>query len=113
MKAMAWIRNKFTEAPLSTHLFWIGLFVAALTVISPDSPGTHLVISILAVAVLVLAGWQKVIGDREQDQKFNQEHKAREAAEQYVYDHTPEGKERRARERLLTYMYKNSQEPHS
>jgi len=61
----------------------------------------------------MLAGWQKVIGDREQDQKFDQEHKAREEAEQNLLNQTEGGKQRLERSRILNSMNKNNQEPHS
>ena len=114
MRPMAWIRNKIKKVPLSTYLFWIGCFVAALTAVLPlIIPGTQLVLSIFAVGGVGLAGWQKVIGDHEQDQKFDQEHQARVAAEQRVWNDTPSGRQQAALSQLKTEMHMDSQEPYS
>src|SRR6266705_403501 len=93
MKAIASIRNKIKKPSRSTVLFWVGSFVAVLGAVLPlIIPGAQSVLSILGVGGVVLAGSQKIVGDREQDRKFEQERRTREAREQYVYDRTPEGK---------------------
>jgi uncharacterized membrane protein len=114
MKAIASIRNKIKKPSRSTVLFWAGSFVAVLGAVLPlIVPGAQSVLSILGVGGVVLAGSQKIVGDREQDRKFEQERRAREAAEQNVLDQTEGGKERLRRSRLLNTMKKNSQEQHS
>ena len=91
------IRNKIKKVSVSTFLFWVGCFVAVLAAgLNWIMPGNQLVLFLVAVGGVVLAGWQKIVGDREQDRKFDQEHKARVAAEQYVFGQTPLGRTRGA-----------------
>ncbi len=113
MKAIDAIKNKIKKSSRSTVLFWIVSFIAVLAAVLPLITGAQLVLSIFGVGGIMLAGWQKVIGDREQDQKFDQEHKAREEAEQNLLNQTEVGKQRLARSRILNSMNKNNQEPHS
>ena len=110
MKATDSIRNKIKKVPVSTCLFWIACFVAALTaILQLIIPGAPSVLYILTVGGIVLASWQKVIGDHEQVQKFEQEHKERVAAEQRVWNDTPAGRQHAALSQLLTEMHMDSQ----
>src|SRR6266705_693679 len=114
MKAIASIRNKIKKPSRSTVLFWVGSFVAVLGAVLPlIIPGAQSVLSILGVGGVVLAGSQKLVGDREQDRKFEQERRGSEAAEQNVLDQTEGGKKRIRRSRLLKIMNKKSQEQNS
>jgi uncharacterized membrane protein len=109
MKAIASIRNKIKKPSRSTVLFWVGSFVAVLGAVLPlIIPGAQLVLSIIGVGGVVLAGSQKIVGDREQDQKFEQERKAREAAVQKLSEQTEEAKIARARARILNSVPKDS-----
>ena len=80
MKAIASIRNKIKKPSRSTVLFWVGSFVAVLGAVLPlIIPGAQSVLSILGVGGVVLAGSQKIVGDREQRQQLEQERKRNEA----------------------------------
>lgn len=79
MKAIDSIRNKIKKPSRSTVLFWIGSFVAVLAAVLPLITGTQWVLSILGVGGVALAGWQKIVGDREQRQQLEQERKRNEA----------------------------------
>src|SRR6266566_4493208 len=85
-KAIASIINKITKVSVSTALFWFGCFVAVLAAgLQWIMPGNQLVLFLVAVGGVVLAGSQKVFGDREHDRKFEQERRIRGAREQYIY----------------------------
>jgi len=106
-KAIASIINKITKVSVSTALFWLGCFVAVLAAgLQWIMPGNQLVLFLVAVGGVVLAGSQKVFGDREHDRKFEQERRIRGAREQYIYDRTPEGRHKIAINQLRASMDK-------
>jgi membrane protein implicated in regulation of membrane protease activity len=101
------------KVSLSTILFLLGCFIAVIAAgLQWIIPGNQLVLFLVAVGGVALAAWQKFRGDYEQDQKFEQERRKREATEQYIYDRTPEGRQRAALKQLRTEMHVDSQEPH-
>ena len=102
------------KVSLSTILFLHGCFIAVLAAgLQWIIPGNQLVLFLVAIGGVALAVWQKFSGDHEQRQQFEQERKTREAAEQYIYDRTPEGKVLRNISQLRAEMHMDSQGPHS
>ena len=73
MKAIDWVKNKIKKPSRSTVLFWVGSSVAALAAVLPLITGAQWVLSILGVGGVALAGWQKIVGDQEQQQQLEQE----------------------------------------
>ena len=115
-KAIASIINKITKVSVSTALFWFGCFVAVLAAgLQWIMPGNQLVLFLVAVGGVVLAGSQKVFGDREHDRKFEQERRKLEAKAQEAISETAKGRTFGALSEQLqrTSMHKDSQEPHS
>ncbi len=78
MKAIDSIRNKVKKPSLTTILFWIGCFIALLGAIIQF----QLFPFLLVVAGLMIAAWQKVVGDREQQQQLEQERNRSDAVAQ-------------------------------
>ena len=96
----------------ATVLFWIGCIItilsAVLQSIIPSFPSLPLIIVGVALSI-----WQWYRSAREQRQQFEQERKVREAAEQYVYNRTPEGKILSNLSQLKASMHMDIREPHS
>ena len=83
MKQIVRLRNKITEVPVSTYLLWFGLLIVTLTaVLQFFIPIAQWVQSILALVGVVLSGYGKIVGDREQGQQLAQERKRDEAVAQ-------------------------------
>src|SRR6266704_2190291 len=97
------------KVSLSTILFLLGCFIAVLAAgLQWIIPGNQLVLFLVAIGGVALAVWQKFSGDHEQRQQFEQERKTREAAEQFIYDRTPEGRQMRALNQIRASMHKDS-----
>ena len=80
MKAIDSIRNKIKKPSRTMVLFWIGWFLGLLAaVLQLIIPGAQLVLFLVAVGGFALAGWQKIVGDREKRQQLEQEQKRNEA----------------------------------
>jgi len=86
---MASMRKNIMKVPLSTALFWFGCFITLLGA----GLQFQLFPFLLVVAGLVIAVSLKYRGDYEQDQLLKNERKAREAAEQRVWNDTPSGRQ--------------------
>ena len=83
MKVIASIRNKIKKPSRSTVLFWVGWFIALFgAVIQLIIPSAQLFSFLLVAAGLLVAASQKIVGDREQDRKFDQERKRSDATAQ-------------------------------
>ena len=102
MKAIDWIKNWFMNTPKSTILFWVGCFIALLGAVIQF----QLFPFLLVVVGLLVAASQKIVGDREQDQKFEQELRKLEAQ-------TDKGQVRATLSRVKASMGMNRQEPNS
>lgn len=91
MKMINAIRNKIKKPSRTTILFWVGWFLGLLAAfLQLIIPGAQLVLFLVAVGGFALAGWQKIVGDRDQRQQREQERKRNEAVAQNMAIHASE-----------------------
>ena len=91
MKAMTLMRNKIKKPSQTTVLFWVGLLIPLLAaVLQLIIPGAQLVLFLFTVVGIAMAGWQKIVDDRDKRQQLEQERKRNEAVAQNKAIHSTE-----------------------
>lgn len=76
------------KVSLSTILFWVGLLITLFA--NFLATGALSVLFLLAIVGVALAGWQKIVGDREQKRQFEREQKRTDAVALNEATHAPE-----------------------